>query len=185
MFYRLIKVVFHPKYLLCTNVTLSTTLAALGDVLEQKYEILTKEELLWDKKRTLQMGVAGTTVGLVSHFWYMYLEKIVPQSGLRAVARKLVLDQLIGSPICISTLVVTLSLLHGCTFEEFKDEVKRKTWRLYLGECIIWTPLQFINFYYLPIQYRLLYDNLISLAYDIFASYVMHDLPEDVAKRHC
>lgn len=177
------KVVFQPKYLFCTNVTLSTCLSSLGDILEQKYEILTKEQNEWDRKRTLHMGIAGTTVGIFSHYWYIFLERKLPQKSLPSVAKKIFLDQLIGTPLNIMTLLVTLHILHRKNYEEFKSDVRNRVWRLYFGELLVWTPAQFVNFYFLPLRYRVLYDNLLSLAYDVFVSYVMHDLPEDVIKR--
>lgn len=180
---KLISVVFQPKYLLCTNVTLSTALSALGDILEQRLEILNGEQNVWDKKRTSNMGISGTTVGFFSHYWYLFLEKKIPTQNIRSVAKKIVLDQLIGTPIGISTLLITLCLLQRKSMREFKDDMKHRVWRLYFGEVLIWTPAQFINFYFVPYRYRVLYDNLISLAYDIFVSYVMNDLPEDVIKR--
>ena len=45
---------------------------------------------------------------------------------------------------------------------------------LYVAEWVLWPPAQFINFYYLPTRYRVVYDNAISLIYDTYASYIQH-----------
>ena len=61
------------KYLLITNVTISTSLSGAGDALQQQYEILTGENpnLTWDKKRTLNMSATGTVVGGFIHYIHL------------------------------------------------------------------------------------------------------------------
>ena len=44
--------------------------------------------------------------------------------------------------------------------------------QLYLAEWFIWPPAQFINFYFLPTRFRVVYDNVISLGYDMYTSHV-------------
>lgn len=36
-----------------------------------------------------------------------------------------------------------------------------------------------INFFFLPLRYRVLYDNTISLGYDVYTSYVKHEIPTE------
>ena len=49
--------------------------------------------------------------------------------------------------------------------------------RLYLAEWVIWPPAQFVNFYFLPTRFRVLYDNIISLVYDTYTSHVKYQVP--------
>ena len=44
--------------------------------------------------------------------------------------------------------------------------------QLYLAEWFIWPPAQFVNFYFLPTRFRVIYDNAISLGYDMYTSHV-------------
>ena len=44
--------------------------------------------------------------------------------------------------------------------------------QLYLAEWFIWPPAQFVNFYFLPTRFRVVYDNVISLGYDMYTSNV-------------
>lgn len=166
---------FSSKYLLCTNVTISLTLSGLGDVIEQRYEILTGDLQKWNPVRTRHMSTSGVTVGVLCHFWYKFLDSRITGHTLKMVFKKIIIDQFVGSPLCISTFFITLAALEGATLAEFTEEVKQKAWRLYLAEWIIWPPAQFINFYFLPTKFRVLYDNIISLGYDVYTSYVKHD----------
>lgn len=53
--------ILFSKYLLLTNVTISTSLSGIGDTMQQHYEIWTGEEEAWNKKRTRDMMLTGTT----------------------------------------------------------------------------------------------------------------------------
>ncbi|XP_039283689.1 mpv17-like protein 2 [Nilaparvata lugens] len=166
---------FSNKYLLLTNVAVSVTLSGTGDFLEQALEMSSESSKQWDKKRTSYMATSGLTVGVVCHYWYMFLDSKLPERTIKVVAKKVVVDQLVFSPICISVFFVTLGLLERASVETIRTEIVKKGWRLYVAEWFIWPPAQVINFYWLPTRYRVLYDNTISLGYDIYTSYVVHD----------
>lgn len=165
---------FSDKYLLYTNVGISLCLSGVGDILEQNYEIFTEQIPNWNKERTRDMTLSGTTVGVVCHYWYKFLDRSLPGYTIRIVLKKIVIDQFVGSPLCISTFFGTIALLEGSTKEEFVQEVKDKAWRLYAAEWMIWPPCQFLNFYVLSTKYRVLFDNLVSLGYDVYTSHVKH-----------
>lgn len=74
---------------------------------------------------------------------------------------------------------MTLAVVERSSADEFLDELKSKSWRLYLAEWVIWPPAQMINFFFLPLRYRVLYDNTVSLGYDVYTSYVKHEIPTD------
>lgn len=174
-----VRVVFSQKYLFYTNVTISAALSGLGDILEQNYEIIHGKVDKWDKLRTLRMTLSGITVGIVCHHWYSFLDRRLPGYTISLVMKKIVIDQLVGSPICISTFFGTLAVLERTPYKEFLLTIKKKAWRLYAAEWVIWPPAQFINFYFLPHKYRVLYDSTISLGYDVYTSYVVHEHFED------
>lgn len=167
------------KYLLCTNVIVSASLSALGDVFEQKYEMLTNALEQWDSSRTCKMSGSGVTVGIFCHFWYQFLDRRVHGNTIRTVAKKIFIDQLVGSPLCISTFLVTVALIERNAYEELRN-IKKKAIKLYIAEWIVWPPAQFINFYFLPTKFRVLYDNMVSLGYDIYTSYVTHSKDNEV-----
>ena len=105
------------------------------------------------------MAVSGMTVGILCHHWYSYLDSKLPGRTLRIVLQKVILDQLICSPLCISSFFLTLGLLEKSSLEDLKKEVKEKAHRLYIAEWVVWPPAQVINFYFLPTRFRVLYDN--------------------------
>lgn len=165
---------FSPRYLLFTNICISVSLSSVGDTLEQQYEILMKDLDKYNAKRTGHMALSGATVGVVCHYWYKFLDRRLPGRTVSIVMKKVFWDQMICSPIVISTFFLTLGVLEKSTKEEIVREIKDKAWKLYAAEWVVWPPAQIINFYWLPNRYRVLYDNTISLGYDVYTSKVKH-----------
>lgn len=165
---------FSPKYLIYTNVTLSVTLSSLGDTIEQQYEMYTGQLAARDPKRTVHMALSGASIGVMCHYWYRILDHRLPGRSFGIVVKKLLLDQFICSPVVLATFFITLGLLEQSSVEEMKAEIREKAWRLYAAEWVIWPPAQIINFYLLPHRFRVLYDNVISLGYDVYTSQVKH-----------
>ncbi|XP_022218890.2 mpv17-like protein 2 [Drosophila obscura] len=165
---------FSNRFLLFTNVGISLTLSCLGDVMEQHLEIYNGEIERFDSLRTSHMATSGVTVGVICHYWYKMLDKRMPGRSMRVVAKKIVLDQLICSPVYISVFFVTLGLLEKKDKHEVWEEIKEKAWKLYAAEWTVWPAAQFINFYWIPTHYRIFYDNIISLGYDVLTSKVKH-----------
>ena len=64
-------------------------------------------------------------------------------------------------------------ITHGNHSPQIKDTRELGT-QLWLSEWFIWPPAQFVNFYFLPTKYRVVYDNLVSLFYDWYTSHLKH-----------
>ncbi|XP_063235875.1 mpv17-like protein 2 [Bacillus rossius redtenbacheri] len=169
--------VMFNKYLFITNVGISVTLSGTGDVIQQHYEILRDRDVTWDKTRTFNMSASGLTVGIVCHHLYKYLDRTFPGRAVSTVLKKVLIDQLVSSPLCIGTFFATLAYLEGASAGELVEEVRQKGWRLYFADCAIWPPAQVVNFYFVPPHLRVLYDNTISLGFDVYFSYVKNQLP--------
>ncbi|XP_062539290.1 mpv17-like protein 2 [Armigeres subalbatus] len=171
----LTKKAFSRKYLLYTNVAISISLSGVGDIIEQHYEIYTNSLECWDRQRTRQMSISGMTVGIFCHNWYNFMDRRFPGRTLGIVLKKVLIDQTVASPIVIFLFFITLGVLRKATVDETIVEIKDKFIRLYTAEWVVWPPAQLFNFYLLPNRYRVLYDNTISLGYDVYTSYVIND----------
>lgn len=172
---QLSRTAFTPRYLLYTNVTISVVLSSVGDQLEQQYELLTGQLTGGPNAlRTAHMALSGGTVGVVCHYWYRWLDRRIPGRTFAIVLKKVLLDQLICSPLVIGTFFITLGLLERASWDEMLEECKEKAWQLYVAEWVVWPPAQVANFYVVPPRFRVLYDNTISLGYDVYTSKVKH-----------
>lgn len=115
------------------------------------------------------------SIGIVCHYWYKYLDAKLPGRTINIVLKKVFIDQLVCSPLCILMFFLTLGLLEKSNWSDLKNEIIKKAYRLYIAEWVIWPPAQIFNFYFLPTRYRVLYDNTISLGYDVYTSHVKYD----------
>lgn len=166
---------FNRKNLFYTNVLLSVGISSLGDLIQQSFEIHKQEIYKLDFDRTAHMAFSGFTAGIICHNWYNFLDKIIIGKSIGMVMKKLFLDQCICSPIVILSFFATVAIFEDYPLENFNEEVRDKFWTLYKAEWIVWPPAQIINFYFLPTKYRVIYDNIISLGYDVYTSQVKHN----------
>lgn len=136
------KKAFSPKYLLYTNCCISISLSSVGDFLEQQYELYTKDIEQYSGKRTFHMALSGLTVGVACHYWYKFIDARIPGRNFSTVLRKVFWDQIICSPVVISTFFITLGILEQTSKDQIIAEIKEKAWKLYLAEWTVWPPAQ-------------------------------------------
>ncbi|XP_013776948.1 mpv17-like protein 2 [Limulus polyphemus] len=162
------------RYLLVTNATISACMGATGDTIQQHYDILTDQKESWHLWRTQHMTVAGLTTGIITHYWYIFLDRALPGSCLRTVVKKVLYDQVFFSPVNLAVYFGTLGVLEGSQSEAVKEELFHKGAQIYLVEWIVWPPAQMLNFYLLPTRFRVAFDNIVSLGFDIYSPYVKY-----------
>ncbi|GLV34171.1 shams [Carabus blaptoides fortunei] len=163
------------KYLLTTNIVSSGVLLGVGDLVQQEFEY--RKKLIpkrYDYERVWRMFLVGLAQGPMHHYFYKYLDKFLPKQNLNSVGKKILVDQFVASPLFIISFFYGMGLLEGKCYAECKEELRAKFVTVYAMDWFIWPPTQFINFYYLAPQYRVLYINFITMVYDIFLSYVKH-----------
>ncbi|XP_017270992.1 mpv17-like protein [Kryptolebias marmoratus] len=111
------------------------------------------------------------TVGFCFHanfnyHWLRWLERMLPGGGVRVVAGKVVLDQLIGAPLTISAFYVGLSVL------EHKDDPledwRQKFWTSYKAGVVYWSTMQAVNFTLVPPVARTAFLGVIALTFTVF-----------------
>lgn len=52
------------------------------------------------------MASVGVPIGAMNHCWYWILDRILPGVGGRIVAQKVLADQFIYGPFCLSTFFI-------------------------------------------------------------------------------
>ncbi|KAK9882460.1 hypothetical protein WA026_021494 [Henosepilachna vigintioctopunctata] len=70
---------FSQKYLFYTNVFLSFSMSGAGDLVVQQYEITTGEGNEYSIIRTRNMSIYGCSAGVLTHFWYLFLDNAIPE----------------------------------------------------------------------------------------------------------
>jgi len=52
----------------------------------------------YDSTRSGRMFAVGLSQGPPHHYWYMYLDKILPKADLRTIVLKIIMDQIFAAP---------------------------------------------------------------------------------------
>lgn len=169
------KVLFSNKYLLYTNITISMSSSSLGDAIDQNVDVITEKQTDFNKTRNFHMMLTGFGSGLICHTWYKFLDRMIIGDSIKIAMKKMVLDQIFISPLCIANLFFTLALLEQTSFNNALQEIYDKAWKLYVAEWVVWPPAQLINFYVIPLRFRVFFDSCISLGYDVYYAHVRHE----------
>ena len=117
----------------------------------------------------------GLVIGPMTHYWYVFLDGILPGKSLRTVFKKIAFDQ-ISCPIFSSVYVTGLGVLEGQSLSSAFAEYRRKFITIYTLDWFVWPPCQMINFLFLPPQARVVYIGCIQLFYNTCMSYIKHEV---------
>ena len=88
--------------LLLFNSCTSVVMYGAGDVLQQYIEGRDCN----DWKRTGRMAGVGLAIGAMNHYWYSILDQFLPGVAGRVVVKKVLADQGVYGPVCLSTFFI-------------------------------------------------------------------------------
>lgn len=156
----------HP---LTTKGVTSGLISATGDVICQ---YLTSPDEPWDLTRTAHFLFMGTFwVAPITHVWYDALStRIIPGARSRTkVFQRLMLDQFGMAPLFVPSFMAGLWILEGRDkiwepLLEVAPEVIQANWAL-------WIPAQVVNFSLIPLNYQVLFSNVVALVWTVYFSW--------------
>lgn len=127
----------------------------------------------YDPARCARLVAFSVLVGTpMSHYWYQLLDAAVMPSAPTAppaVALKVLLDQGVQTPFGMALFFATLKLLEGRPMEVV-PEVKAKLMPALIANYYVWPLAQLVNFTMVPLDLRILYVNVISIAWTAYIS---------------
>ena len=108
-------VIFGRRNLLLTNALISASMGAIGDSIQQNFDILmdnvhkknddsneSKKSTNYSTIRTVHMTTAGLSTGVLTHYWYLLLERFYGTVNRRhpvTLIKLVLLDQILFSPV--------------------------------------------------------------------------------------
>ena len=136
----------YTKNLLVTNTLTCSALLTGGDYIQQRIEQLRGKSNTHDYSRSgkfwhflwqLQffkitssfsgrMAAVGLSQGPPHHYWYVWLDKLLPKKDLRSVVFKILLDQFIAAPFFAITFFYGMGILEDKRMSECWNEFLQK-----------------------------------------------------------
>ncbi|XP_076778445.1 peroxisomal membrane protein 2 isoform X1 [Arvicanthis niloticus] len=156
---------FLKLYPVLTKAVSSGILSALGNLLAQMIKKKQKKDAQsLDVSGLLRYVVYGLFVtGPLSHYLYLFMEYWVPPEVPWARVKRLLLDRLFFAPTFLLLFFFIMNLLEGKNVSVFVAKMRSGFWPALQMNWRMWTPLQFININYVPLQFRVLFANMAAL----------------------
>jgi len=108
--------------------------------------------------------VSGPTI----HYFYRALEAIFPGKGFSTSLLKVLTDRVIFNPAFIVLTLYVLGRLQGETHTDTTQFIRNNYVATVLVNWKIWTVPQIINFNFVPVEFRVLFGNLVALIWNYY-----------------
>jgi hypothetical protein len=151
-----------------------------------------------------QIRPSQVIIGPANVFWYRWLDSALFTRQLqffslhhtkaRRVLGQLLADTVIGSPLFTFIFYCDMTFLEGVTgkrpLTNFTGQVEQRLRDRFLPTLLsdwsFWPPVQAVNFWFLPPQFRILWINWTNFVWNIWLSHLNHAdhvLPDFMRKR--
>ncbi|GCC35614.1 mitochondrial inner membrane protein Mpv17 isoform X1 [Chiloscyllium punctatum] len=152
------------------------TLVGCSDVISQQLI----EQQGWanhDTKRTLRMTTVGLTyVGPVLGVWYKLLDQLVVGKSKTVAFKKMLLDQFALAPSFLACFLALTGFLGGHSREEVWLKLKKDYKDTLISNYYIWPTVQMLNFYFVPLVYRLPLIQVVALMWNTYLSWMANKI---------
>lgn len=156
----------------------------LGDVLCQTVEArLSKDKTNNNSKkhlniiRILKQGSFGILITPYYHLQYCVLmPKWFTGQGAKNTAKMILYDQAVNTVVVIAAFFTYMDYMNKANFtlrESFEDS-KRKFPQTFIANFKLWPAAQWINFTIVPVEYRVLFINIVAIFWTTYLSYVQN-----------
>uniref|UniRef100_A0A3Q4BQG3 Uncharacterized protein n=2 Tax=Mola mola TaxID=94237 RepID=A0A3Q4BQG3_MOLML len=157
------------KYPVLTKSVTSGILSTLGNLLSQSLEARKKAKYGGsvdgiDTAAAIRYAVYGLFItGPVSHYFYQLMELWMPSTDPYCIVKRLLLDRLFFAPGFLLLFYFVMNILEAKGWEHFEKKVRGTYWTALKMNWKVWTPFQFINVNFVPVQFRVLFANMVAL----------------------
>ncbi|KAI8138425.1 hypothetical protein BJV82DRAFT_481784, partial [Fennellomyces sp. T-0311] len=119
----------------------------------------------WRTGRMLVYG--GIVAGPILSKWYPFVaNNIKGSTAITEAIKKVSADQLLMAPTMLGAFFSTQGLLEGKSFAEIQSKFKNGYIPTITTAYKFWPAVQFVNFYFVPLQYRIIVMNVASLGWN-------------------
>jgi len=162
---------FVVRYPLLSMALTTGTTMGLGSIISQTL-IEHRSLLELDWLRIFRFSIFGYLLsGPFVRYWYYAIEKMFSNTKLKPI-KMMFADQLIAAPFLNAAMIAYLPLVSGKSFDEIKLRFLLDFPTVMKANYLVWPFIQLTNFYFMPIQHRVLYANICSIIWSTFVAFV-------------
>nr|CAD7433719.1 unnamed protein product [Timema monikensis] len=148
----------------------TSVLMLTGDVIAQRF-VEKKKLSEMDGYRTACFTSVGFAMGPVLQYWYTILERIAGTNGKAiTVVKKVLMDQIIAAPLLLAIVLTTITLLFGQDLAGVRAKFRQDYLAVLITNYQVWPIVQLANFYFVPLQYRVLLVQTIAIFWNTYLS---------------
>lgn len=127
-----------------------------------------------DWQRSSHVAITGLTLsGPISHAWYNILERMVTiRHRYLGIAVRMVLDAALFSPVAVACYFTWRSALEGKDIEGILAKLEAKWSKALMASLSYWPAANLISFSFVPVPFRVLYNNVLSLFFNGYLSHI-------------
>uniref|UniRef100_A0A8R1XWF8 Mitochondrial inner membrane protein Mpv17 n=1 Tax=Onchocerca volvulus TaxID=6282 RepID=A0A8R1XWF8_ONCVO len=160
------------KYPFLTQTSSAGVLAAIADVLTQSFVEKCWQNVGFNPARTIRFSsIILFWVAPITYRWFLLLEKLKGETKLLPLKR-MIIDQSLVAPLLTFSFITNLRMLEGNSSYEALEKAKKDIVPVMKTNYQIWPLAQLINFYLLPLRYRLIFVQFVGLFWNMYLSYV-------------
>jgi hypothetical protein len=143
----------------------------------------------WDFKRTLRFAAYNFCVAPLGGKWYMFLDKYFPMPVVTGVVSKaiqnqamkkangiaikrMITDQTLFAPAGLVVFFTAMGLSETGKWEGVKEKFRDAYVPALIANYKVWPLVQFINFKFMPLQYRLPFASSIGIVWNAYLSWL-------------
>ncbi|OBZ86526.1 Protein sym1 [Choanephora cucurbitarum] len=143
----------------------------------------------WDLTRTLRFAAYNFCVAPLGGKWYMFLDKFFPmplatgavskavQSQITKKAnmmaiKRMVTDQVLFAPAGLVLFFTTMGLAETGKWEGVQEKFRDAYVPALIANYKVWPAVQFINFKWMPLQYRLPFVSSLGIVWNAYLSWL-------------
>ncbi|KAE9551972.1 hypothetical protein FO519_004824 [Halicephalobus sp. NKZ332] len=103
--------------------------------------------------------------------WMIFLEKRIHGSPKLVPLKRVLVDQACFAPVFSASIIYNLHFFETFSTSKSWEFLKRNYWEIYKHSILYWPFVQIVNFYFVPLNFRVVLIQIAALAWNTFLSY--------------
>ncbi len=181
-------------YPIATKCVTSILITAASDCTAQTFEMIQNKgsgQTSYNFKRTLRMISWGVITVPIVHRWYNVLERLFPapvatsvRENLIPSTKKMFFDQATFAPISLLIFMTYISSLEGNSWQNTRAKIAQDYKSILWMNYKVWIPIQYLNFFFIPLQHRILLAQMVGFLWTIYLSHMQNSHSTPIEELH-